>query len=87
MKIKMIIPAIKDQMPIKRLLKNIFNGNIIGIFHKRSHFTKNGKEKVSYNTKDTALKACEKMYIKTGNIFKSYKCLHCSGYHIGKNNF
>ncbi len=81
----MLIPVIKDQMPIKRLLKNILNGNIIGILHKRSHFTKNGKEKIKYNTKETSLKACKNMSDKTGNIFKSYKCLFCSGYHIGKN--
>ena len=44
-----------------------------------------GKEKITYNHKDSALKAAEAMSKKKGAHFSAYKCLFCDGYHIGKN--
>lgn len=38
-----------------------------------------------YNTKASATKAAESMSKKHGVWFSNYKCLHCDGYHIGKN--
>jgi len=86
MKIKNIILALKDQLPLRRLIKNILNGKIYGLFHKRSHFRANGQAKVTYNTKETATKSAEAMSKKTGFYFSNYKCVWCDGFHIGKNN-
>ena len=44
-----------------------------------------GEPKICYSTKEKALKAADKMSIKTGKHFSAYKCLFCDGYHIGKN--
>lgn len=85
MKLKYIILALKDQGPWPRMVKNIKNGNILGIFYKRSHLTRKGNPKVGYNTKASALKACQKMSEKTGAIFDSYRCMWCGKYHVGKN--
>ena len=85
MKIRNIILGIKDQLPIKRLIKNLINGNVLGLFHKRSHQREDGKIKVIYNTKETAIKSAESMMKKTGFYFCNYKCIFCDGYHIGKN--
>ena len=84
--IKNTILVIKDQMPLRRFLRNFFvTGNAWGIFFRSSHHSSvSGKPKVKYNTKPTSLKAAEKMTEKTGNNFASYKCLWCNGYHIGK---
>ena len=48
-----------------------------------------GKEKIKYNSKETASKSAQKMVekeAKKGNIvkFSPYKCIFCDGYHIGK---
>ncbi len=77
--------ALKDQMPLWRLIKNIFKGHILGLFHERSHQRHDGKEKLSYPTKDSAKRAAEKMAKKHGVYFSNYKCVYCDGYHIGKN--
>lgn len=86
MKIKNVIAAIKDQLPLSRLIRNIRNGNIYGLFHKRSHFRDGGQEKVSYGSKESALKAAKKMQEKKGIYFSNYKCMYCDGYHLGKNH-
>ena len=78
--------ALKDQMPLKRFVKNLFKGHLIGLLHKRSHQREDGVSKVMYNTKASATKAAQKMAEKHGKYFSNYKCLFCNGYHIGKNS-
>lgn len=86
MKIKNIYLALKDQLPLKRLIKNIIKGHVFGLFSKNSHFRGDtGEAKVTYNTKATAKKSAESMAKKRGVYFSNYKCIHCDGYHIGKN--
>lgn len=87
MKLTNIILVIKDQGPFKRFFKNFFiTRNAWGLFHKNSHISQaTGKPKVTYNTKKSATKAAESMSKKHGVWFSNYKCLHCDGYHIGKN--
>jgi len=85
MKLRNILLALKDQLPITRLLRNIWKGHVFGLFHSRSHMNANGKPKVMYNTKASATKAAEAMGKKHGVWFSNYKCMRCDGYHIGKN--
>lgn len=82
-----IILVVKDQMPLKRFIRNFFiTRNAWGLFHINSHISQgSGKPKVMYNTKASATKAAESMAKKHGVWFSNYKCLHCDGYHIGKN--
>jgi len=89
MKLKNIYLALKDQGPFKRFVRNFFiTRNAWGLFHKNSHRRgDNGKLKVSYNTRASAVKAAESMEKKYEGIFRAYKCVHCDGYHVGKNNF
>lgn len=86
-KMKNIVLVIKDQMPLKRLFRNFFiTRNAWGLFHINSHISQgSGKPKVMYNTKASATKAAEVMTKKHGVWFSNYKCLHCDGYHVGKN--
>jgi hypothetical protein len=85
--IKNIVLVFKDQMPLSRAFRNFFvTRNAWGLFHKNSHISqRSGQPKVCYNTKASSMKAAESMKKKTGNHFSSYKCLHCHGYHVGKN--
>lgn len=83
-KIKNIYLAFKDQLPLKRFFKNLFNGNLKGLFHIRSHQNHIGTPKVTYNTKATAEKAANQMAFKRGVHFSNYKCMYCDGYHLGK---
>jgi len=87
MKIKYIWLMIKDQFPLKRFIKNFFiTRNAWGIFHKNSHISfRSGNPKVMYNTKKSAEKAALSMGKKKGVHFSNYKCLYCSGYHVGRN--
>ena len=86
MKIKNIHLALKDQLPWSRLLRNLWKGHVFGLFSKNSHVRGDtGKVKVMYNTKESATKAARKMQEKHGTYFSNYKCIHCDGYHIGKN--
>lgn len=80
-----IFLALKDQGPFWRFVRNLKRGNLIGLFSKRSHFRDTGSPKVMYNTKRSAEKAAAAMTRKTGNYFCNYKCIRCSGFHIGKN--
>lgn len=86
MKIRNIWLALKDQLPITRLFRNLRKGHLIGLWSSRSHLTANGTPKISYSSKASATKAATKMKEKTGNYFSNYKCLYCDGYHIGKNS-
>lgn len=86
MKLKNIVLAIKDQGPPLRFLRNLRKGHLWGLFHMNSHISQgSGKPKVMYNTKRTAEKAAASMTKKHGVWFSNYKCLHCDGFHIGKN--
>lgn len=79
------VEAIKDQLPLKRLWNNVVSLRIIGVLKRRSHWTRDGKVKVSYGRKITAEKARKQMCAKTGKIYSSYKCFWCPAYHIGTN--
>ena len=85
MKIRNIWLALRDQLPLSRLLKNIRTGNVFGLFSKYSHENKSGKPKVMYNTKETAQKSALAMQKKYGYYYSNYKCMFCDGYHIGRN--
>lgn len=85
MKIRNITLAFKDQLPFKRLLRNLFKGHLFGLISKRSHLRENGDMKVRYNTKESAKRAAENMKKKNNKHFSVYKCLWCDGYHLGKN--
>jgi len=87
MKFLNIVLAIKDQMPLKRFIRNFFvTRNAWGLFHKNSHISQgSGKPKVKYNTKKSAQKAALTMTKKYGGWYSNYKCLHCDGYHVGRN--
>jgi hypothetical protein len=84
-KLRNIVLVIKDQMPLKRFIRNLRKGHLLGIINQRSHFRDNGQAKVVYNTKETATKSAQKMSEKKGVHFSNYKCLWCDGYHLGKN--
>ena len=87
MKRKNLILALKDQLPFKRAFRNFFiSGNAWGLFHINSHRRQDtGKDKVMYNTKESALKAANSMKEKHDKHFSVYKCAYCDGYHLGKN--
>jgi len=87
MKIRNLLLALQDQGPFKRFVRNfIVTGHAWGLFHKNSHISQgSGKPKVEYGSKATAEKAAKKMSEKYGRYFSNYKCIHCDGYHIGRN--
>jgi len=86
MKFRNLYLALKDQLPVFRLIRNIRKGHLIGLFSKRSHENADGKPKISYGSKQSAMKAAEVMKKKRGAYFSNYKCVWCDGYHIGKNS-
>jgi hypothetical protein len=86
MKIRNIWLALIDQGPFKRLFVNLRKGHLIGLFSQRSHFRDTGAAKISYSTKQSAKKAADAMARKRGIYFSNYKCVHCDGYHVGKNS-
>ncbi len=85
MKLRNIWLAFKDQLPWSRLWRNLRNGRITGLTHIRSHQNADGTPKIKYNTKATAIRSATAMATKRGVPFGNWKCLHCDGYHIGKN--
>lgn len=85
MKLRNIWLALKDQLPISRLLRNIWKGHVFGLFHKRSHLNFDGRPKIAYGSKASATKAAAAMTKKRGVWFSNYKCMLCDGYHLGKN--
>jgi hypothetical protein len=84
-KLRNVYLALKDQLPLKRLIRNLWNGRVTGLAHPRTHLNASGSLKIMYNTKVTAVKAAKAMADKTGKAFGNWKCMHCDGYHIGKN--
>ena len=88
MKLRNIWLGLKDQMPWKRFLKNLWKGHIFRKFKKRSHLRYGGQPKIMYNTQKSAIRAAEAMERKNpGTRFSYYKCFHCDGYHVGGNRF
>lgn len=85
MKLRYVIPALRDQLPLARLWRTIRNGNIRGLLHPRSCVTHGGSPKIGYGSKESAQKAARKMAQKTGYYFSNYRCFHCGRFHIGKN--
>ncbi len=87
MKLRNLFLALKDQGPFKRFIRNFFvTGNAWGMFHINSHISQSsGKPKVEYGSKASAEKAAASMSAKKGVHFSNYKCVHCDGYHLGKN--
>ena len=85
MKLKNVILGIKDQLPLARLIRNIKSGNVFGLFSVRSHVNHDGKPKIAYGSKQSAMKAAEAMAKKKGTYFSNYKCIFCDGYHLGRN--
>ena len=86
MQLKNIMLGLRDQMPIKRFLKNICKGGFGCFWHPRTHLRGDGLPKIMYNTRVSAKKAALAMEAKTQKSFSCWKCWRCDGYHIGKNN-
>jgi hypothetical protein len=80
-----LLPALRDQLPVRRFVRNVINGKLLGLLHPRSHYREDGSAKVAYSTKASALRAATKMQAKHGHYFSRYKCAYCKGYHLGKN--
>ena len=78
---------LSDQILRKKFFYNFFiSKNAWDAFSINSHIRgDNHQPKVTYNTKESALKAAESMSKKYNKHFSTYKCLFCDGYHIGKN--
>jgi hypothetical protein len=89
MKWKYLILALKDQGPFLRFFRNfVITRNAWGLFHINSHIAQGtGKPKVSYNTRETAVKSAEAMEKKYEGVFRAYRCAHCGKFHVGKNNY
>ena len=78
---------LKDQFKRKRFFYNMFiSRNAWGAFSINSHINQHtGQPKITYNHLESASKVANKMSQKHNTHFSIYKCLYCSGYHIGKN--
>lgn len=85
---KNFIPWLKDQLARPAWFRNFFiTGNAWASFSVYSHIRRaTGKEKVSFPTKEKALKNAEYLSNKFGVHFSVYKCLYCDGWHCGKND-
>jgi len=86
-KFKNLILGLKGQLPLKRAFRNFFiTGNAWGMFSISSHRRQDtGKDKVMYNTLESAQKAATSLSKKHSKHFSVYKCIFCDGYHLGKN--
>ena len=82
-----IFIAILAQGPFLRFCRNIFNGKLLGLFHKRSHFRDNGESKIAFTTKKKAEKSAIRMERIKGIHFSVFKCVFCNGWHIGANRY
>lgn len=71
MRLRNIILALKDQLPIKRAFRNFFiTGNALDLFYKRSHSREDGKSKQSFPTKESAMRDAESTGKNTESIFQ-----------------
>lgn len=86
MKLRNIYLGLLDQGPPSRFFRNLFKGHLRGWISTRSHLNASGSPKIAYSSKKSAVKAADKMQQKHGYYYSRYKCLHCDGYHIGKNS-
>ena len=86
MKLRNIYLGFRDQLPLSRLVRNIRKCGLTSFWHPRTHERADGKPKIMYNTRESAVKAALAMEKKTGNAFGKWKCWRCDGYHIGKNS-
>ena len=87
-KYKNVILMLKDHMPIRNFLSNLFKGHISRKFNLRSHLRFDGTPKITYYTKARALKAKSDMEAKNrGTNFCAYKCVYCKGFHLGSNTY
>jgi len=82
---KNLVLGFNDQLPFKRLIRNMWTGNVFGLLYRRSHLNLDGNPKIAYGSKRSAIKAAQKMTSKKGVYFSNYKCIYCDGYHLGKN--
>ena len=73
MKFRNLYLALKDQLPLSRLIRNIRKGHLFGLFSMRSHENADGKPKISYGSKASAQKAAEAMRKKRVVYFRNYK--------------
>lgn len=82
-----LILALRDQLPLRRAFYNfVITGLAWGLFSRNSHIAlSSGKPKVSYSTKEKAIKAAAWMGSRHGGTYSAYKCAFCDGYHVGKN--
>lgn len=70
-KIKNLLLGLKEQGPMKRAFRNFFiTGNAWGMFSKYSHIRRDtNTPKITFNTKETAVKAAQRMSEKRGVHF------------------
>lgn len=87
MKLRYIILALKEQLPVRRMIRNLRTGNIFGLFHRRSHYRSDGTEKVGYVKRSSAENAKSQMQKKTGKYFSLYRCIFCGNYHVGRKRY
>ena len=67
MKLRNLIRALKDQLPVRRAFRNFFiTGNAWGMFSRLSHTKQDGVDKMMYNRRSSAEKAAESMKKKYG---------------------
>lgn len=58
---------------------------LLGLLSKRSCYTLNGKPKIRYGSRDTALRAAEKLSISYGKPMDAYRCwFRCRKWHVGR---
>lgn len=69
---------------IRKIPAGVFNSDA-GSSNKRSHFRKDGTEKVSYKSRFEANIVAKKLVKKLGPSIAVYRCLYCGKYHIGNN--
>ena len=84
---KYICCWLRDQLSRPEWFRNFFiTRNAWGAFSINSHIRgMDKKEKVVYPSREVALKAAEAMSKKHSVHFSIYKCLYCSGWHVGRN--
>lgn len=76
-----------DQLHHEHPFRNLFiTRNAWSAFSVYSHIRRSdGVAKIPYPSKKVAQKAADKMSHKHGVHFSVYKCLHCDGWHVGRN--
>lgn len=84
-KLKYILPALKEQLPFRRFIKNFFiTRNAWGMFHKNSHYRSDSSDEKIGLSKKKAIKAADRLSKKHNKKFSCYRCCFCGKFHIGK---